>query len=145
MQDLVKQRTKMLLQVPSKPSRKTVFVAPIREVWKGPFVMVRKISEILYQIKGHPETNKNKIIHHDRIRRFKCNSIPLWVLPLQQDVNSGNTFVDHTVTKVIRKRKVKSSKSVKNNQKINRRQSLCNDAELITGKRKLNPPKRYQP
>ena len=69
-----------------------VFVAPIREVWKGPFVVVRKISDISYQIKGHPKT-KSKIVHHDRIRRFKCNSIPQWVLPLQQDVNSGNTLI----------------------------------------------------
>ena len=115
-----------------------------REVWKGPFVVVRKISDIVYQIKGHPKT-KSKIVHHDRIRRFKCNSIPQWVLPLQQDVNSGNTFVDNTVTKVIRKRKQKSSKSVKNNEKINQGQNLCSDTELITGKRKRNPPKRYQP
>ena len=110
-----------------------------REVWKGPFVVVRKINDILYQIKGHPKT-KCKIVHHDRIRRFKCNSIPQWVLSLQQDVNSGNTFIDNTVTKEMRKRKQKSSKSVKNNKKINQRQNLGSDTELITGKRKCNPP-----
>ena len=67
-----------------------------REVWKGPFVIVRKISDILYQVKGPPKA-KSKIVHHDRIRRFKFNSIPQWVLSLQQDLKAGNTFVDNSI------------------------------------------------
>lgn len=75
-----------------------------REVWKGPFVVTRKISDILYQIKGNPKS-KLKIIHHDRMRRFKASAIPQWVLSLQQNLRTGNTFLDSDDTKTIRKRK----------------------------------------
>lgn len=115
-----------------------------RQVWKGPFVVTRKISDILYELKGSVKS-KLKIIHHDRMRPFKCSSIPQWVLSLQQSLKTGNTFVDSAVTKVIKKSAQKSSKLAKNNRKLDQRQNLCREPEQILGKRKRNPPERYQP
>ena len=113
-----------------------------REVWKGPFVVVRKVSDILYQVKGPPKT-KSKIVHHDRIRRFKCNSIPQWVLSLQQDLKAGNTFVDIAVKRPI-KQKQRNSKLIKQNIKARSRQNLSSEPEQMLGKRKRKPPERLE-
>ena len=113
-----------------------------REVWKGPFIVVSKISDILYQVKGPPKT-KSKIVHHDRIRRFKCNSIPQWVLSLQQDLKAGNTFVDTAVKRPI-KQKQRNSKLIKQNSKAWRRQNLSSEPEQMLGKRKRKPLERLE-
>ncbi|MCG8033309.1 MAG: DDE-type integrase/transposase/recombinase [Candidatus Thiodiazotropha taylori] len=114
-----------------------------RQVWKGPFVVIRKISDILYELKG-PTKSKLKIIHHDRMRPFKCNTIPQWVISLQQSLKTENSFVDSTVTKVIKRRKQNPNKLAKNNRKLNQNQDLCKEPEQILGKRERNPPERYQ-
>ena len=105
--------------------------------------MTRKISDILYQIKGNPKS-KLKIIHHDRMRRFKASSIPQCVLSLQQNLRTGNTFLDSDDTKTIRKRKQKPNKLIQKRIKTNKDQNLSNQPEIMTGRRKRKPPERLQ-
>ena len=48
------------------------------EIWKGPYVITRKISDLLFEITGPPKT-RAKIIHHDRLKQYQCDIIPQWV------------------------------------------------------------------
>ena len=70
---------------------------------------------------------------------FKCNSIPQWVLSLQQDLKAGNTFVDAAV-----KRPIKQKQSIKQNSKARRRQNLSSEPDQMLGKRKRKSPERLE-
>ena len=48
------------------------------ENWKGPFVVSRTISDLLFEIKGPPRT-RNKILHHNRLKPYLSNQVPEWV------------------------------------------------------------------
>ncbi|MCG8112852.1 MAG: RNase H-like domain-containing protein [Candidatus Thiodiazotropha taylori] len=113
-----------------------------REVWKGPLVVVRKLSDILYELKGNPKS-KPKIIHHDRIRPFKCSSIPQWVLSLQQDLKVGNTFVDSSTKKVLSGQGLRD-KTIDKQSKVDHNPKICMGPELSLGKRTRKPPERLQ-
>ena len=55
------------------------------QVWKGPYIIVRKISDILFEIKGSLK-GKSKIIHHDRIKPYLSNVVPQWAMSLQAEI-----------------------------------------------------------
>ena len=50
--------------------------------WKGPFVIVRKISDILFEIKGSLKGNL-KVIHHDRLKPYISDDVPSWVTTIR--------------------------------------------------------------
>ena len=61
-----------------EPGDKVWFYNPIRRPglcptfdmpWKGPFVVLDKISDVLYRIKGS-SNSKPKVIHHDRLKNY---------------------------------------------------------------------------
>ncbi len=52
-------------------------------------VVVRKISDLLFEVKGAPKA-KTKILHHDRLKLFCGQSIPQWVMSIQRDLKVGS-------------------------------------------------------
>lgn len=58
------------------------------------------------------------------MRRFKSSSIPQWVLSLQQNLRTGNTFLDSDDTKTIKKRKQKPKKLIQKKIKTNKDQNF---------------------
>lgn len=114
-----------------------------REIWKGPLVVIRKISDILYEIKGAPKI-KPKIIHHDRMRHFNSSSIPQWVLSLQQSLKTDNTFAKDATNKTV---KVQKSNVKQLNNKVNNdRGSSENiqEGQVRRGQRLRKEPERLQ-
>lgn len=60
-----------------------------REQWKGPFVISRKISDLLYELRWQHKT-RTRVIHHDRLKPFQCDTIPDWVPITQKYVMQKN-------------------------------------------------------
>jgi hypothetical protein len=52
--------------------------------WKGPYIVTRKFSSILLEVRGHPKS-KPRILHHDRLKPFPAGALPGWARKLQQD------------------------------------------------------------
>jgi transposase InsO family protein len=65
------------------------------EVWKGPFVITRKISDLLFEITGSSKS-KPKIVHHDRLKKYQCTTIPQWVVGLQKQLTTTKTLKKNT-------------------------------------------------
>lgn len=55
--------------------------------WKGPFVVTKKLSDLLYQLSGQYES-KNRIMHHDRIKPYCSDIVPDWVPAVQKRARS---------------------------------------------------------
>ena len=45
--------------------------------WAGPAVIVRKISDLLYEVKVSEK--KSKILHHDRLKEYLSDDVPEWI------------------------------------------------------------------
>lgn len=54
-----------------------------REPWKGPYVVSKKLSDLLYEISGS-QKNKRRVMHHDRLKPYLSDSIPDWVPAIQK-------------------------------------------------------------
>ncbi|KAK6190392.1 hypothetical protein SNE40_002273 [Patella caerulea] len=46
--------------------------------WCGPFVIIEKPSDLLYRVKDRPNS-PSKVVHHDKMRRYKGINQPVWV------------------------------------------------------------------
>ena len=60
------------------------------DIWKGPCVIIRKISDILFEIKNSPK-KRPKIIHHDRLKPYLTESSPQWAVSLQKQVKGNHS------------------------------------------------------
>ena len=49
------------------PIRKKGISPKLQSFWGGPFLVVRKLSDLIYEIQSHPSA-KTKIVHHDRLK-----------------------------------------------------------------------------
>ena len=47
-------------------------------IWVGPYSIIRKYSDLLFEIQGKPGT-RPKLVHHDRIKPFLSDEIPNWL------------------------------------------------------------------
>ncbi|CAC5404213.1 unnamed protein product [Mytilus coruscus] len=52
----------------------------LRAPWQGPYVVIRVLSPVLYEITGR---KKEMIIHHDRIKQCDDEIVPLWIKRLR--------------------------------------------------------------
>jgi len=50
-------------------------------IWQGPFIIVRKFSDLLFEIKT--DQKKPKIVHHDRLKKYYSDIIPDWAHALK--------------------------------------------------------------
>ena len=48
-------------------------------------MITRKLSDLLYQIKDGQQ-KRSKVLHHDRLKPFVSDDVPMWVKKLQQQV-----------------------------------------------------------
>ena len=60
-------------------------------IWKGPFVIVKKFSDILFELKSHA-LGKSKILHFNRLKPYTSESVPEGVERLRKEITtkSGN-------------------------------------------------------
>ena len=58
------------------------------DMWKGPFIITDKMSDLLFKI-WKPKS-KVKVIHHDRLKYYTSDVIPEWVKKTKGHVNRRN-------------------------------------------------------
>ena len=58
------------------------------DIWKGPFVVVKKFSDILFEIKAHT-LGKSKILHFNRLKPYISDSIPEIVQKLRKNITQN--------------------------------------------------------
>ena len=51
-------------------------------VWKGPCLITRKISDLLFELKTGPNS-RLKVIHHDRIKPYVAEETPSWIIKVR--------------------------------------------------------------
>ena len=51
---------------------------------------MRKISDLLYEISG-PTESKKRVMHHDRLKPYYCDTIPDWVPAVQKSAVQKRT------------------------------------------------------
>jgi len=81
-------------------------------IWQGPFVVERKLSDLLFEIKN---LKKRKIVHHDKLKKYTSNLVPDWALVLKEGVNRKETnqpIVQKQPAPVILSNKKKMTKGV---------------------------------
>ena len=47
-------------------------------IWKGPFVIGKKYSDLLFEVHGKPGS-RSKLVHHDRLKPYRSESLPDWL------------------------------------------------------------------
>ena len=52
----------------------------LKKMWKGPYIVTKVISPVLYQIKGKKDP---RIVHHDHLKFCKDREVPWWLTQLQ--------------------------------------------------------------
>ena len=63
--------------------------------WEGPYIVVKKINNLVYRIQLGPRS-KPKVVHHNRLWVYSGNSKPTWFhsqLPESTDATSGDSRV----------------------------------------------------
>ncbi|PFX16681.1 Ubiquitin-protein ligase E3B [Stylophora pistillata] len=61
--------------------------------WEGPYVVLKRISDVVYKIQRSPRS-KARIIHHDRLSPYQGEEVPTWldnkevVQPISADIPS---------------------------------------------------------
>jgi len=75
-------------------SRKVGLSPKLRsDPWKGPFVITKKLSDLLYEIRGEAR-KKVRVIHHDRLKPYTSDILPFWVSPIQQSLVQTSAEVE---------------------------------------------------
>ena len=49
------------------------------QIWKGPFVIEKKYSDLLFEVHGKPGS-RSKLVHHDRLKPYRSESLPDWLI-----------------------------------------------------------------
>ena len=68
------------------PKRKNKISPCLQCPWQGPYVLLKRISDVVYRIQ-ETHQSKPKVIHHDRLRPYKWEAVPTW-LPSQRGISS---------------------------------------------------------
>ena len=74
------------------PRRKKGISPKLQRSWEGPYVIIKKINDLVYRIQLGPRT-KPKVVHRNRLWLYTGEEVPTWIGVDQQ---SGN--VDETRT-----------------------------------------------
>ena len=61
------------------PVRKPGLSLKLQRPWKGPYVIVEKMNEVLYKIKDNPR-GKPKLVHYDRLKVYQGENKPTWFI-----------------------------------------------------------------
>lgn len=47
-------------------------------IWQGPFIIVRKFSDLVFEIQGK-SGSKSKLVHHERLKSYHADVLPDWL------------------------------------------------------------------
>ena len=61
-------------------------------LWNGPLIVTRKLSQLLFEVKGPPKTKPN-VLHHDRLKPYLSKVIPDWVPQIRNKVTQSDTKI----------------------------------------------------
>ena len=61
------------------PVRKPGVSLKFQRPWKGPYVVIEKINDILYKIQLSPQA-KPKVFHYDRLKKYLGENKPTWIV-----------------------------------------------------------------
>ena len=77
---------------------KTIGLSPKlkSDVWKGPCIITRKISDLLFEIKLG-QKKRLKVLHHDRLKPYASQEVPDWAKQLQLKVQNLATPAEEIV------------------------------------------------
>ena len=59
------------------PKRKVGFNPKLQRPWKGPYLVVERLNEVLFKIQSGPR-NKPMVAHHDRLKPYLAEDKPEW-------------------------------------------------------------------
>jgi hypothetical protein len=65
-------------------TRKRGVCSKLSPHWKGPFVITRRIDDLVYLVKNSAKSPA-KAIHIDRLTPYNCPSLPSWILRYKKD------------------------------------------------------------
>ncbi|MCU7833552.1 MAG: hypothetical protein KZQ56_13460, partial [gamma proteobacterium symbiont of Lucinoma myriamae] len=65
------------------PSRKVGVCHKLMNRWKGPYVVIRKLDDLIYLIKKSSK-QPVKAYHVDRLMKYQGNNVPQWIVKLLQ-------------------------------------------------------------
>ncbi|XP_028514874.1 uncharacterized protein LOC114575043 [Exaiptasia diaphana] len=60
------------------PKRKKGVSPCLQLPWEGPYLVLKRISDVVYKIPNSPRS-KTRIIHHDRLRPYHGEKAPTWL------------------------------------------------------------------
>lgn len=69
----------------------------LEKIWKGPFLVTKVLSPLLFVIKGR---KKEKVVHHDRLKLCEDRVIPIWLTRMRnsfllgEDITGDEFFPD---------------------------------------------------
>ena len=63
--------------------RKNPNTKKLETPWHGPYVVIQKLSDILFRITGK---TRSVVIHHDQLKPYPCEYVPRWAKKIQQDI-----------------------------------------------------------
>ena len=55
----------------------------LKPIWKGPFVITKVVSPVLYRIQGR---KIESIVHHDRLKLCQDRTLPMWIRKLRHKI-----------------------------------------------------------
>ena len=55
----------------------------LKPIWKGPFVVIKVISSVLFRIKGRKVEN---VVHHDGLKLCQDRVVPMWARRLRHRI-----------------------------------------------------------
>ena len=65
-------------------SARKIGISPkLQPAWKGPYVVSKVISPILFEV---ADTRKSFVLHHDRLKPCENRSIPLWLCRKRNEI-----------------------------------------------------------
>ena len=67
----------------------------LEKIWKGPFLITKVLSPLLYVIRGR---KKEKVVHHDRIKTCNDRAIPLWMSRMRNRFLQGEDLQEEDIT-----------------------------------------------
>ena len=89
----------------------------LKKMWKGPFVVTKVLSPVLYQIKAKKDT---RVVHHDRLKICLDRDIPHWLVHQRDPLIQGTRSTDSIPTNVNNAHQaLKEDKEELNSQKDN--------------------------
>ena len=71
------------------PKRKKKISPCLQRPWEGPYVVLKRISDVVYRIQKTPQS-KPRVIHHDRLRPYEGEAVPTWLPPQRGRLNEAS-------------------------------------------------------